>query len=278
MMKKMKKRWIGLLVLFAVLTGICPLMANAGRQSVYDMASLFNAEESARLEGELLALQTQSGYDVVIATTNDANGKSARDYADDFYDENGFGTGSEKSGVLLLLDMDNREIWISTSGAMIDILNDSRIEAILDDVYDGMVNAEYMKAAEAFLQNTEYYIGQGIEQGQYRETVKEAKPVSKAEQAAKGFFYGLIGGAVISGIICLVIARKYKGRRGKGEYTYQQNGNLHLVKQNDLFLHQTVTHRHIPKNPPPQNHSSSGRSSVHHSSSGRTHGGGGRKF
>ena len=39
--------------------------------------------------------------------------------------------------------MGQREIYISTSGNMIDYLTDSRIDSILDDVYDQMTNAAY---------------------------------------------------------------------------------------------------------------------------------------
>ncbi|MBP5793935.1 MAG: TPM domain-containing protein, partial [Spirochaetaceae bacterium] len=66
--------------------------------------------------------------EAVIVTTSDAQGKSAEAYADDFYDENDFGTGSGKDGVLFLIDMDNRKIHVSTSGSMIDYLEDWRIE------------------------------------------------------------------------------------------------------------------------------------------------------
>ena len=54
---------------------------------------------------------------------------------DDFYDEHDFGIGSRRSGALLLIDMDNREAYISTKGYAITLYSDARIEAMLDDTF-----------------------------------------------------------------------------------------------------------------------------------------------
>ena len=40
--------------------------------------------------------------DAVIVTSNNLNGKSQQDYADDYFDYNGYGVGKEKSGLLSL--------------------------------------------------------------------------------------------------------------------------------------------------------------------------------
>ena len=64
-----------------------------------------------------------------MLTTDDTNGKTTQEYADDFFDaiaENG-------DGVALLIDMQNREICISTGGIAIRYLTDARIEDILND-------------------------------------------------------------------------------------------------------------------------------------------------
>lgn len=276
MMRMIKKKWMCLFVVVLFALGLFPVISEAEEKRVYDQAALFTEEKVSALEMDIASLRAETTYDFVIVSTDDAQGKSARDYADDFYDENGFGTGQDKSGVLLLLDMDNREIWISTSGRMIDILTDKRIEDILDNVYAKMTDADYAGAADMFLKDAKYYIEQGIPAGQYRETLKETKPISKTERAIRGLSMGLVFGAIVSGISCLVIVLRYKGKRGQGEYAYQQAGNMQLTKQNDIFLSKHVTRRKIPKNPPAGN--SSKRSSVHTSGSGRTHGGGGRKF
>ena len=60
--------------------------------------------------------------DVVIVTTYNTRSKSSQVYADDFYEENNIGRNNSGDGILLLIDLDNREVYISTSGAAIIIL------------------------------------------------------------------------------------------------------------------------------------------------------------
>lgn len=260
-MKKYMKRWICLMVICVAIMMNGTLTVRAAEQRVYDDAGLFTAEEVQKIEEKIESLKERIPYDVVIVTTDNAGGKDAMTYADDFYDDNGFGTGDDKSGVLLLIDMDNREIWISTCGEMIYILTDERIDKILDKVYIGVSAQDYNNAVRRFLNQTEDYVN----------------PLPKA--LATGFFTGL----VISGITCLIIVRRYRGKRTKEEYIYQREGDMRLVRQDDQFLNSVVTHRKIPKDPPQsQSRNSGGRSlggsSTHVSNSGRTHGGGGRKF
>lgn len=102
---------------------------------IFDNADLFNDEEEQKLAVSIGKAEMEMGMDMVIVTADDAGGKDSQEFADDFYDEGGFGTGDDYSGVLFLIDMDNRELTISTSGKMIDILTDERIDTILDRIY-----------------------------------------------------------------------------------------------------------------------------------------------
>ena len=104
-------------------------------QFVYDFAELLENEEA--LEAEIAELRERWTIDVVIVTTDDAHGKSSMEYADDFFDYNGFGYDKPMGdGVLFLIDMDNRQIWISTCGKAIIYFTDSRIDEALDDIIE----------------------------------------------------------------------------------------------------------------------------------------------
>ncbi|MBP5329293.1 MAG: TPM domain-containing protein, partial [Spirochaetaceae bacterium] len=117
-----------------ILLSFAVFAQGTGKQRVFDQANLFSESQTATLEENLAEFLDRYNMEAVIVTTSDTHGKSAEAYADDFYDENGFGTGSGKDGVLFLIDMDNRKIHVSTSGSMIDYLEDWRIEKIYDDV------------------------------------------------------------------------------------------------------------------------------------------------
>ena len=96
---------------------------------MYDEAGLLTADEIADLNDEIASFMEESGWNVYAVTTDDAQGKSATAYADDFFDEH---SPDKEDGVALLIDMDNREITISTCGIAIRYLTDSRIDDILD--------------------------------------------------------------------------------------------------------------------------------------------------
>ena len=83
---------------------------------VVDDANLLSSEEEQQLREDLASFKEQYNMDAVIVTSNDLGGKSQMDYADDYFDYNGYGVGEDKSGLLLLIDMDDRKVWISTSG------------------------------------------------------------------------------------------------------------------------------------------------------------------
>jgi len=214
--------------------------------------------------------------DIVIVTTNDAQGKSSRDYADDFFDNGGFGVGGDYDGILFLIDMDNREAYISTSGIGIRYLTDIRIESILDMVFDnGLIAGDYYGAAGGFLKGTRKYLELGIQQGQYNEP-EQVKKINKL--TTMDIVISLVGGIAAGGIFYGITKARYRTPKRDNPYSYKTNSIVNLTTNNDRLINSFVTTRHIPKPSSSSGGSSAGRSSTHTSSGGRTHGGGGRKF
>lgn len=288
MRKRQKKAMIGLLALALLLIGnVVGTLAAQAR--VYDDAALFTADEAAQLEATIAGLRAEYEQDFVVVTTADAGGKTAQEYADDFYDNGGFGEGKNLDGMLFLIDMDNREIYVSTSGITIRYLTDERIEEILDAAYGEVVDGNYYAAADRALTKAGELIGEGIEKGQYNYDSETGKISRPASYYILRLIRALLIGAAAGGIACLIVVVSYKSKDKRGARSYVQN--FQAGTQADQFLNQTVTHRMIPKTPPPSSSggsrsgsssshrsSSPGRSTTHHSSGGRSHGGGGRKF
>ena len=133
-----------------------------GRPRVYDDAGLFSQKETDELESLISDFINLYNMDFVVVTTNDAEGKSAMEYADDYFDYNGFGIGENRDGALYLIDMDNREAWISTRGVMMYYLTDNRQNSIWDVVYPYIGESQYYISAKSMLKEVEYYINEGI--------------------------------------------------------------------------------------------------------------------
>ena len=146
---------------------LLPLDVLAASSRVFDNASLFSEEDIDKLSEEIQKLQDKTQMDYVIVTTLDADGKTAQDYADDFYDSHDFGMDEEYSGMLYLIDLDNQEIYISTTGKMLRYLTDARIESLLDDAFTQAAEEHYADSAFFVLKGVEDYITLGIPEGQY---------------------------------------------------------------------------------------------------------------
>lgn len=249
-----------------------PIMAKAENLKVFDHANLFSQEEIIQLEEEASILSDDYNMDIVIVSTNDANGKTSREYADDYFDYNGFGLGDELDGILFLIDMDNREAYISTSGKGIRYLTDSRIENIIGRVLNsGIGDGDYYNASKEFLNGTKQYLESGIPSDQYsqEEEVEVENTLTFLET-----IISLIVGLIVSAIFFFSIKSRYKMKNPVKELNFRENSIVNLTAEKDLLVDTIITHRIIPKS----KDNDSGKSSTHTSSSGNTHGGGGGKF
>lgn len=135
-----------MLVLILMLVFLVPTTVKAStynEEKVFDYANLFTAEEEDNLRYHANKFEKYA-LSVVYLTIDDAEGKSAMECADEFYDDNNF----RQDGVLFLIDMDNREMYISTTGKSIDILTDEMLDGILDDSYMYASQGEYYECIE----------------------------------------------------------------------------------------------------------------------------------
>ena len=276
MIKRLKSVicFIILALLFSGTARILILADTAG--NVYDDARLLDSEETEAVNGGIDALKSKTGWEVFAVTTDNALGKTAAAYADDFYD----GLTSEDShGVALLIDMDNREVYISTYGEAIRYLTDARIEDILDEAIGYAGSAEYGQCFLTMLNGVEQCYDNGIVKGQYNydtETGKRSYYRSLTLEEALGAILLAAGAAVA---VFLITLGRYRLKVGSYNYDYRGHSRITLTNQEDRLVNQTTTHCRVER----QVASSGGgrsatRSSTHTSSSGRTHGGGGKKF
>lgn len=225
----------------------------AAENRVYDYAGLLTAQECAALEQAISEHSDAYSMDVVLVTIADNQGKTSREYADDFYDRGGFGTGAEKSGVLFLLNMDDREWYISTCGNAITSLSDKNLDQLGNDVAVFLAASDYYRALDKFVQDLPHYYA------------KENSGINVILSVGIGFVTALVAILIMRGSM-----NTKNPQRSAADYAKQDS--FHLCTRQDIFLYSQVSK--IKR----QENSSQGNSSVHRSSSGRSHGGRGGKF
>ncbi len=278
------------LVLTALLSFAESAEAWAAAGHIYDDAWLFTDREAEELEKAAAEVSDETGLDVVIVTTDDAQGKDSQEYADDFYDAGGFGKGRDYSGILYLIDMDNRELTLSTSGEAIRIFTDSRIETMLDHVYAEVSDGDYAASAEVFLEDVGYYVQAGIVAGQYNYDT-ETGQISVYRRITLSEFLLAAGIAlIVAGIASRNVVRQYNMEENAQQIAnhnmaYRADSKFTYDVSRDSLIDKFVTTAIIAaaassasRSSHSSSHSSSSRSSTHHSSSGRSHGGGSRRF
>ena len=233
--------------------------------------------------------------DVVIVSAYADGERSAEEYADDYYDYGGFGVGKKASGVLLLYYMDGPgqpggECYISTTGTMINMLTDERIESILDDVYGDLGNRDFAGAAEHFLEDVKAYVKEGVESGQYTYDRDTGEIVRYHSIRLYEVAIAMVIAGILAGSVCLDIKKRYAMKQSSREVSnslqaYRADCAFHFSVAGDKMVNKYVRSVPIPRNTSSgsggrghSGSSSAGRSTIHTSSSGSSHGGGGRRF
>ena len=281
--------------LFSVLVSlllVCALMLPAFAATnplVVDDADLMSDYEEQQLTATLEEISARLEMDVVAVTVDSTGGKSTMAFADDFFDYNGYGQGVNHDGVILVINMDDREYWISTTGYAITAITDYSIEMIGDSIVPYMSDGEYYEAYDKYAQlvddlvtsarngsiydwnNTykgygEYAYGDGY-YDEYGSS--EMSPVTRAGTA-------VIVAAVIAGIVVLMVKKSYKPVAfNRSAANYLNPGSLNVTSSYEHYLYNHVT---MTRRAEESSSSHSGGSSTHTSSSGTSHGGGGGHF
>lgn len=225
-------------------------------EKIYDFADLFSDEEEKKLYKNAKEYIKETGFDIAIVTIDDNNKADAMSYADDFYDYNSFGADDGKdSGVLFLIDMQNRKMWISTTGKAKSVYTDSRINSILDNCESPIKSEKYFECADVFIISA-----------------KSEYTTDKVIGWVLGFFISGIISLLVPTIFCFVKKSKHKSVFiAKNADLYLERSSVNFTNKEDTFIKTRTTKTARPS-------SSSGGSSSHRGSSGVSHGGGGRSF
>ena len=261
----MKRRMFSLLLGFALVFSLAlTAFANDCLPRVIDEADLLTFEEEQALEELAEDFRIETNVDAVVLTVNSLNGQPIVSFADDYYDHNGYGIGTEYSGVILVVSMAERELYISTCGDVIRKLSDNELDNIIDSVSYWLSNGAYYDAFETYFGMVPLYLETGSDHGH---EVAYTKP-------GVNWLLSLLIGAVTAGVAVLVMSGTMNTKRQqRSAEDYMKRSSFDLRNRQDIFLYSNVTKTKIQ-----QNNGGGGRTSSCRSSSGRSHGGRGGRF
>ena len=150
--------------IFSMILTVCVLLAMSLsiRASevlpLFDEPDLMTDAQEASLAAKLERISEQYQMEVVVAAFETIDGASPMDYADDFYDYNGY--GENRDGLILIVVMDSRDWWISTRGSAITAFTDAGIEYIGDQIVPYMSADDFAGAFNAFAEQCSTFMAQ----------------------------------------------------------------------------------------------------------------------
>lgn len=239
-----------------------------------DDGNLLTDSQETELREKLDRISEERQVDVVIKTTNTLEGKTPRDYADDYFDYEGFGLGENYDGILLMVSMEDRDWWISTHGFGITAFTDEGLDYISDEFLSDLSDGNYYDSFNTFADLADEFILQA-QTGEPYDVGNMPKNKLTPFVLIAFILVGLFVGSFISFMILDNMKQTHKTIRKAqfaGDYAL---GVANFVNVKDTFYNKTVTKTRKPEK---TSSSSGGGSSTHTSSSGRTHGGTGGKF
>ena len=240
-----------------------------------DQEELLTTEEQEELLARLDEISELQQCDVVIVTVASIEGKTATEYADDYFDYQGYGYGEKSDGILLLVGMKERVWAISTHGSLgISAFTDAGLDYIKEDVQFQLKLDNYAKAFRTFASLCDQFLtaahkGKPYDVGNL--------PIKHASPSILIFLFPI-------GILIMAWKSRSKKRSLKsvvkktGAISYKVPNSLHLWVDEDRITGSHVTKRKRSEESRDRGGSSgsggsSGGSTTHTSSSGRTHGG-----
>lgn len=253
-----------------------PAWASEGLPRLVDRADLLSEREESDLSDMLDEISRRQQVDIVVVTVDSMDGESAMVYADDFYDDNGYGFGDDCDGILLLVSMGERQWYISTTGYGITAVTDAGREYISEKFVADLSAGDYAAAFVRFAGLCDDFITQAKTGEPYdADNLPKDTLGILAGCLAVSFAAAFIIALIVTGVMRSQL-RTVRSRAAADNYIRQ--GSMQLTKKNDLFLYRHIDRRKRAENTGSNSAGSRGGSMTHTSSSGRTHGGGGGKF
>ena len=250
----------------------------SGLWYMVDNASLLTGDEAQELNDKLAEISARQACDVVIVTVNGLGGKTPMDFADDYYDYNGYGQGPGSDGILFLVSMEERDWWFTTTGYGITAFTDYGQEQLFDAISSDLSGGYYYDAFDGFAEKCDELLtlahnGTPLDVGSVKSPFYNA-------MHNNGGVIGIVLALVLGLLIAFIPMGKLKAQINNVKWqktagNYTKPGSMVLTQNYDHFLYANTTRRVIETE---SSSGSRGGSSTHTSSSGRSHGGSGGKF
>ena len=128
---------------------------NTNKTRLKDSAGVLSMEERSTLSDKMDTASKKHKFDIAAVVVSSLDGKSDRNYAEEYFDTNELGYGQNADGVLLLYAKKEHRMYICTSGSATDLLPRSYVDSILSTVQDSFSEKEYYTGIDQYIEMVE---------------------------------------------------------------------------------------------------------------------------
>jgi uncharacterized protein len=218
------------LLLFIIFCISAPLF---GFDRLYDTAGLLSDADAASLKELLDTISLTYDFDMVIVSVKQTGSTEPKDFADAFFDKNGYGLGKNRDGCLLLIITERKVFWFATSGRGKKILTPMASRKLEKDAFNTLEKGDFYDTFLAYAKTWEEFL------------VLDAKGRTYNVLHKYNAVFVILAWLVSFGIGFLNVMVWKKGMSTaipkKQVATYITPGSLSIAVQQDKFLYSTVT-------------------------------------
>ena len=269
---KIKRRLAIIAVLVLILAAFCMSTAYAADTDLsrgeplprfIDDEDLLSSKEAATLTKLLDNISDKHEFDVVVAVVSELDSRSARLYAADFFEQNGFGYDGTQDGAILLLATEDRDFGFASFGHGLYVFTSAGQDYLDKHFLPQLKEDQYYEAFLNFANAVDDFLMQA-KTGKPYDTGNTPMLDEERQQARIGAVIAcVVVGFLVAKIATGTMKRKLKTvRRDNYAHEYVVKDSMVLLMQKDIFLH-----RHVDRTARAQSSSSSGGSGGSFSSS-----------
>lgn len=254
-MKKFIKLFLPVILCIVCLS----VTASADEYDQYDFTYPYVIDDAGLIENDkelserLEDIGSEYNLDIVIVTVDSLGGKTATEFADDFYDYNDYAD----DGILFLIGMEYRDWAISTKGKCISAFNDNIQQEMISEMRYSLSNNDFEAAFDIFADSCE-------------DTLHSVKVMGIVIPLGVAVVVGLIAAIIVTMIFKRQLTSVNFQRNAD---SYVERNSIRVTQSQNIFLYKTLS-----KTRRESSSSGGSGSSTHTSSSGSTHGGSSGKF
>lgn len=244
---------------FASVLFCASIFAQSNEQNVIDRAEVLTSQEALELEEYCDNVFAEYDFPLYIVTVNNSEEEYIESYAESFYKNNDLGYGSERTGMMLIMNFAYRDYDICAYGNIAHkIFTDSRKDSIASSFIPAFRENNWYKGFNVYISKSAKYLKSNLK------PVKKSDSLIDYEVLLQALLIAFGISLIMALIICLVMKSKMKSvKKAKRADSYILQSEVKLSQSSDTFTHNTVQVIPIAQN------NSSGKTTI--SSGGFSH-------